>query len=132
MIVTKCLLDGFEIVGFEIQNNKGVTKNLSYKSALVFAKQKKLDGISYRKVDNKEYLIGLDYKSIDKMNIESVEYLKLTENGVLVNIENIETEIPLYVFYNLLLNDSVIFPNLDEKEKFQLGLFNGNKCLDIK
>lgn len=137
MLITACLLDGLEIVGFEVMNNKGLKKNLSYEKTLVYAQQKKLDGISYRKVNNQEFLVGLDYLTIDKKSIQNVEYknLNYVDNKVIsvaVHMEDNPIDLSLSMFYNLLLNEAVNFDNIDTKNNFEVGIYEGNKLINIK
>lgn len=137
MLITACLLDGLEIVGFEVMNNKGLKKNLSYEKTLVYAQQKKLDGISYRKVKNQEFLVGLDYLTIDKKSIQNVIYKDLNYiddkvNSVAVYIDDKPIDLSLSMFYNLLLNEAVVFDDLDIKDKFEVGIYDGNKLINIK
>lgn len=131
------MLDGLEIVGFEVMNNKGLKKNLSYEKTLVYAQQKKLDGISYRKVNNQEFLVGLDYLTIDKKSIQNVEYKNLNyiDNkvaSVAVHMDDKFIDLSLSMFYNLLLNEAVNFDNIDTKNDFEVGIYEGNKLINIK
>lgn len=137
MLITACLLDGLDIVGFEVMNNKGLKKNLSYEKTLVYAQQKKLDGISYRKVNNQEFLVGLDYLTIDKKSIQNVEYKNLNyiDNkvaSVAVHMDDKFIDLSLSMFYNLLLNEAVNFDNIDTKNDFEVGIYEGNKLINIK
>lgn len=137
MLITACLLDGLEIVGFEVMNNKGLKKNLSYEKTLVYAQQKKLDGISYRKVNNQEFLVGLDYLTIDKKSIQNVEYKNLNyiDNkvaSVAVHMDDKFIDLSLSMFYNLLLNEAVNFDNINTKNDFEVGIYEGNKLINIK
>lgn len=137
MLITACLLDGLEIVGFEVMNNKGLKKNLSYEKTLVYAQQKKLDGISYRKINNQEFLVGLDYLTIDKKSIQNAEYksLNFVDNkvtSVAVHMDDNPIDLSLSMFYNLLLNEAVNFDNIETKNNFEVGIYEGNKLINIK
>lgn len=137
MLITACLLDGLEIVGFEVMNNKGIKKNLSYEKTLIYAQQKKLDGISYRKVQNQAFLVGLDYSTIDKKSIQNVTYKNCNYrddkiDSVSVQIEDKPIDLSLGMFYNLLLNEAVDFDGLDITDDFEIGIYDGNKLINIK
>ena len=84
MKVIGYLVDGLKIVGFQLENNKGVVKNVSYDKTMTFALQKKIDGVSCQKVENTNILVGIDYQKLSRVSIKDSLDFRIEDNKVYV------------------------------------------------
>lgn len=61
MQVTGVIIDGLEIVGFQVMNAKGNMAKIQQEKAFDLARTGKLDGVTVQSVAGTEYLAGIDY-----------------------------------------------------------------------
>lgn len=83
MKLTGMVVDGIEIVGFQIQNSAGRSLVVKYSQMLDIASKGKVDGISVKNIGGSDTLIGIDYSTLLRIPLTGIsgEVLEQLENG---------------------------------------------------
>jgi hypothetical protein len=121
MKVIGYLVDGLQIVGFRLENNKGAKKNASYESTLRFALLKKLDGVSCTKINGESFLVGINYQDLERLPIKDSISLHIDNGGVMDE----ENKIDDRLLWNLLADNTV------RDTDYKIGLDMGNGGLKV-
>lgn len=104
-------MDGIKIVGFQVENVKGVRKNFSYDKTAHLVMIKKIDGVSYRKVNETPIFVGLDFKNIDKIPIREVTNYEIKDSKLYIKEDKEDvislSELTDIEFWNLCQDGAV-------------------------
>lgn len=96
MKVRACLVSGLEIVGFQIEGNKGELKTYTYQSAIMQANLKRIEGVTCQTINGKKILVGIDYQHIKKIPVQFINsYRTCTTDGEVkyyIKSEGLESE----------------------------------------
>lgn len=122
MKIVGCILDGFEVVGFMVENNKGSIKKASYKNALSSIKKNKFENLTCKTIDGHDIIVGLNYQELTMLNLKEVD-MRIENDKVYVGDEEVSDK----DLWNVCLNA--------KNENIDIGLdlvSGGLKVLDIK
>ena len=79
MKIKACLVSGIEIVGFQVEGNKGELKDYNYQTAITQASLKRIEGVSCKTLNGKKILVGIDYKNLEKVPVQTLESYRTSE-----------------------------------------------------
>lgn len=126
MKIVACLFDGFNLMGFLVENSKGKVKRVNYSSVMSYVKKGKVDGLTCREIDGKEFIVGLNFQELEIINLKEYD-IKIKDMKLYVENGDSLVEIPDKELWDYCLRE-----NLENKVKIGLDLScGGMKVLEI-